>query len=88
LALSAYFGKQGEMRMFEAIGCEESRKSESVLGLCSPINSTQLDITMMLALPLTPHDLKRDEVPRIHNMLNLVMEGFATKKEQEFAPCL
>ena len=65
-----------------------SEKAQTILHNCSPINSTQLDITMMLALPLMPQDLKRDEVPRIHNMLNLVMEDFTTRKEQEFAPCL
>ncbi len=63
-------------------------KAQMVLHNCSPINSMQLDITVMFALPLMPHDLKKDEVPRIRNLLKLVMEDFTTTKEQGFAPCL
>jgi hypothetical protein len=33
-------------------------KAQMVLHNCSPINSMQLDVTVMFALPLMPHDLK------------------------------
>jgi len=65
------------------------RKSAKIaLHNCNPINLMQLDDTVMFALPLMPHDLKKDEVPRIRNLLKLVMEDFTTTKEQGFAPCL
>jgi hypothetical protein len=43
---------------------------------------------MMLALPLMPQDLKKDEAPRIRDMLNKVMEDFAARREQGAVPCL
>ncbi len=77
-----------EMRTMHSCIAAVSEKAQMMLHNCGPINSMQLDITMMLALPLMPCDLKRDEVPRIHNMLNQIMEDFITRKEQGFAPCL
>lgn len=55
---------------------------------CSPINLMQLDVTVMFALPLMPRDLKNDDVPKIRDLLNQIMENFATKKELGFVPGL
>ena len=63
-------------------------KAQMVLHNCSPINLMQLDVTVMCALPLMPHDLKKDDVQKICDLLNQVMEGFSARKEQGFAPCL
>jgi hypothetical protein len=63
-------------------------KAQMVLHNCSSINLTQLDVTVMCALPLMPHDLKNDDDPKIRDLLNQVMEGFSARKEQGFAPCL
>lgn len=65
-----------------------TEKAQMVLHNCSPINSMQLDITVMFALPLMPQDLKNDDVPKIRDLLNQIMEGFSARKEQGFAPCL
>ena len=54
---------------------------------CSPINLMQLDVAMMFALPLMRSDLKNDDVPKIRDLFNQVMEDFAEWKEQGFAPC-
>ena len=54
---------------------------------CNPISLRELDATVMFALPLMIRDLKNDDVPKIHDLLNQVMEDFAERKEQEFAPC-
>ena len=63
-------------------------KAQMVSHNCSPSNSMQLDVTVMLALPLMPHDLKRDDVPKICDLLNQVMEDFSARKEPGFSPCL
>jgi len=54
---------------------------------CNPINLMQLDVAVMFALPLMLRDLKNDEVPKIRDLLNRVMEDFAERKEQGFAHC-
>lgn len=77
-----------EIKIMHSSIAAVSEKAQMMLRNCSSINSMQLDITMMLALPLMPCDLKKDEVPRIHNMLNLIMEDFTTRREQGFTPCL
>ncbi len=64
------------------------KNAQMVLHNCSPINLMQLDVTVMFALPLMPHDLKNDDVPKIRDLLNQVMEDFAARKEQGFAPGL
>jgi hypothetical protein len=63
-------------------------KAQMVLHNCSPSNSMQLDVTVMFALPLMPHDLKKDDMPKIFDLLNQVMVDFSSRKEQGFAPCL
>ncbi len=77
-----------EIRTMHSCIAAVRENAQNIPHNCSPINSMQLDITVMFALPLMPRDLKKDEVPRIHNLLNLVMEEFASRKEQGFAPCL
>ena len=47
----------------------------------------QLDVAMMFALPLMRSDLKNDDMPQIRDLFNEVMEDFAERKEQGFAPC-
>jgi hypothetical protein len=65
------------------------RKSAQItLHNCNPINLKQLDATVMFALPLMPHDLKNDDVPKIRDLLNQVMENFAARKDQGSAPGL
>lgn len=51
------------------------------------INLMQLDVAVMFALPLTLRDLKNEEVPTIRDLLNQILEEFAERKEQGFAPC-
>ena len=38
-------------------------KARTMLNSCSPSNLMQLDVAMMLALPLIPHDLKKAHYP-------------------------
>jgi len=64
------------------------KNAQMAMHNCNPINLMQLDVTVMFALPLMPHDLKNDDVPKIRDLLNQVMENFATRKEQGFAPDL
>jgi hypothetical protein len=79
----------GEEEMNSMHSCIEAvrEKALTMLNSCSPINSMQLDVAMMLALPLMPHDLKKDDLPRIYDMLNEVIEDFASRKEKGFTPC-
>jgi len=62
-------------------------KAQMIQHNFSPLNSMQLDATVMFALPLMPDDLENDDVPKIRELLNQVIEGFTSKKEQGFAPC-
>jgi hypothetical protein len=62
-------------------------KAQMIQHNFNPINSMQLDATVMFALPLMPNDLENDDVPKIHELLNQVIEGFTSKKEQGLAPC-
>jgi hypothetical protein len=81
---------QGEEEMRSMHSCIAAVREKALTMLISsrPINSMQLDIAMMLALPLMPQDLKEDEAPRIRDMLNEVMEDFAARREQGAMPCL
>jgi hypothetical protein len=63
------------------------KNAQATLHNCSPKELMQLDVAVMFALPLMPHDLKNDDVPKIRDFLNQVMENFADRKQQEFAPC-
>ncbi|HPS90931.1 MAG TPA: hypothetical protein PKV33_02135 [Methanothrix sp.] len=63
------------------------KDAQTELHNCNPINLKQLDVTVMLALPLMIRDLKNDDAPKIHDLLNQVMENFTKKKEQGCAPC-
>jgi hypothetical protein len=82
--------EQGEEEMKRMHSCIAAVREKALMMLNSshPINSMQLDIAMMLALPLMPQDLKKDEAPKIRDMLNKVMEDFATRREQGAMPCL
>ncbi|MBN1236029.1 MAG: hypothetical protein JW999_08285 [Methanotrichaceae archaeon] len=62
------------------------KSAQTVLHNCNPINLMQLDVTVMFALPLMPHDLEIDYVPKIRDLLNQVMEDFVARKNQGFAP--
>ena len=46
---------------------------------CSPLTAMKLDVAVMFALPLMPSDLKKDEVPVIHDLLARVMDDFAAR---------
>ena len=63
------------------------KNAQMALHNCNPINLIQLDVAVMFALPLMLRDLKNDEVPKIRDLLNQVMEDFAERKEKGFAPC-
>jgi len=63
------------------------KNARMALHNCSPINLLQLDVAMMFSLPLMHSDLKNDDVPKIRDLFNQVMEDFAERKEQGFAPC-
>jgi hypothetical protein len=62
------------------------KSAQTALHNCSPINLMQLDVTVMFALPLMPQDLKNDDVPKIRDLLNQIMENFVARKNQGFAP--
>jgi predicted nucleic acid binding AN1-type Zn finger protein len=47
----------------------------------------QLNVAVMFALPLMIRDLKNDDVTKIHDLLNQVMENFTERKEQGFSLC-
>ena len=47
----------------------------------SPMSTISLDVAVMFALPLTPSDLKENEVPGIYSLLTRVMDGFAARME-------
>jgi hypothetical protein len=81
---------QGEEEMKRMSSCIAAVRENALMILNSsrPTNSMQLDIAMMLALPLMPQDLKKDDAPRIRDMLNRVMEDFAAKREHGAMPCL
>lgn len=81
---------QGEEEMRSMHSCIAAVREKALMMLNSsrPINSMQLDIAMMLALPLMPQDLKKDDAPRIRDMLNKVMEDFMARREQGAMPCL
>ncbi|VVB72148.1 Uncharacterised protein [uncultured archaeon] len=49
----------------------------------SPIASIQTDAAVMIALPLMPSDLRANEVPKIHSLLEKVMDNFAAGIGQE-----
>jgi len=63
------------------------KNAQMALHNCSPINLMQLDVAVMFALPLMLRDLKKDDVPKIRDLLNQVMEDFAERTEPGFAPC-
>ena len=52
----------------------------------SPINLMQLDVAMMFALPLMRSDLKNDDVPKICDLFNQVMEDFARGRNRDLLP--
>jgi hypothetical protein len=47
----------------------------------SPMTVTKLDVAVMFALPLMQSDLRKDDVPGIHDLLARVMDGFAARME-------
>ena len=47
----------------------------------SPTTATKLDVAVMFALPLMQSDLRKDDVPGIHDLLARVMDGFAARME-------
>ena len=47
----------------------------------SPMTATKLDVAVMFALPLMQSDLRKDDVPGIHDLLARVMDGFAARME-------
>jgi hypothetical protein len=44
-------------------------------------DAIQLDVPIMFVLPLMPSDINTEDVPRIHNLLSQVMNGFASITE-------
>ena len=81
--------EEGEEEIKTMLSCIAvvRRNAKMALYNCNPINLMQLDVTVMFALPLVLRDLKNDDVPKIRDLLSQVMEGFAVRKEQSFAPC-
>jgi hypothetical protein len=81
--------EEGEEEIKTMLGCIAAvrRNAKMALYNCNPINLMQLDVAVMFALPLVLRDLKNDDVPKIRDLLSQVMEGFAVRKEQGFAPC-
>jgi hypothetical protein len=81
--------KQGEdeIKTMHSSIAAVREKAQTVLHNCSPINLMQLDVTVMFALPLMPHDIKNEEVPKIRDLLNQIMEDLVARKEQGLASC-
>jgi hypothetical protein len=79
-------GKEDIKKMLRSIA--DIRKSALMtLSNCNPISLMQLDVTIMFALPLIPHDLQNDGIPVIRDLLNLVLEDFAERKETGYPFC-
>ena len=48
-------------------------------------DAMQLDVPIMFVLPLMPSDINTEDVPRIHDLLSQVMNGFASRTEAGIA---
>jgi len=81
--------EEGEEEINTMCSCIAAVRKNAQMALhnCNPINLMQLDVAVMFSLPLMLCDLKNDDVPKIRNLLNQVMEDFAERKEQGSAPC-
>ncbi|MCX6677481.1 MAG: hypothetical protein NTU95_05990 [Methanothrix sp.] len=78
-------GGEEEIKTMRSSIAAVRKNAQMALHNCSPISLMQLDISVMFALPLMPHDLKKEDVPKIRDLLNRVMENFAGRKEEGFA---
>lgn len=76
-----------EIKTMERCIAAIRKNARTALHSCNPINPMQLDVAVMFALPLMIRDLKNDDVPKIHDLLNQVIETFRERKEQGFASC-
>jgi hypothetical protein len=81
--------EEGEEEIKTMRSCIATVRKNAQMALYNynPINLMQLDVAVMFALPLMLRDLKYDEVPKIRDLLNQAMEGFAVRKKQGLAPC-
>ena len=48
-------------------------------------DAMQLDVQIMFVLPIMPSDINIEDVPRIHDLLSQVMNGFASRTEAGIA---
>jgi len=78
---------EGEMKTMQSSIAAVRKSAQIALHKCHPRDLTQLDASVMLALPLMSRDLKDDDVPKIRDLLNQVMASFAERNPQEFASC-
>jgi hypothetical protein len=76
-----------EIKTMERCIAAVRKDAQKALNNCNPINLMQLNVAVMFALPLMIRDLKNNDVPKIHDLLNQVMENFTERKEQGFALC-
>lgn len=76
-----------DIRTMERCIAAVRKDAQTELHNCNPINQMQLDVAVMLALPLMIRDLKNDDAPKIRDLLNQVMENFTERKDLRRAPC-
>jgi hypothetical protein len=62
------------------------KNAQTALHNCNSISLRQLDVAVMFALPLMIRDLKKDDVQKIQDLLNQIMEIFTERKETGFVP--
>jgi hypothetical protein len=75
-----------EIKTMERCIAAVRKNARTALHNCNPINPMQLDVAVMFALPLMIRDLRNDDVPKIHDLLNQVMETFRERTKQGLAP--
>jgi hypothetical protein len=81
-------GEEGEEEIKTMSSCIAvvRKNAQTALHNCNSINLMQLDVAVMFALPLTIRDLKKEDVQKIQDLLNQIMEIFTERKETGFVP--
>jgi len=78
---------EDEMRTMKSSIAAVRKNAQIAMHECNPMDLIQLDVSVMFALPLMSRDLKTDDVPKIRDLLNQVMESFSERSPQGFALC-
>jgi len=78
---------EDEMKTMQSSIAAVRKSAQIALHKYHPRDLTQLDASVMFALPLMSRDLKNDDVPKVRDLLNQVMASFTERNPQEFTPC-